>query len=372
LNIHRVDLRNRRDVNRYIEFPFRLYRENPLWVPPFVHEMKAQLSPGHPFFEHSEAAFFLALDGSDVVGRIAVLDNALYNDYHDERTAHFYHFEAVDDRAVSQGLFDAAFDWARARGLRRIWGPRGFTALDGKGLLVEGFQHRPAMGIAYNPPYYDTLLRDAGFENTLELISAYFDREKDVNLRFLRVAEKVKKRRGLRSVNFKSKDELRAIIPKIAALYNETFVEIKGYVPLTEAEAKIVGERIISVADPSLIKMVMKDDEIVGFALAYPDVSAAIQRCRGRLWPFGWAQLAREFKKTEWVNLNGGGILEEYRGLGGDALMYAEFYNVLIDHPQYRYGDMVQVQVTNDRMIKELETIGGEIYKRHRVYERAL
>jgi len=373
MDIQRLDLRNRRDVRRYVDFPFRLYRDSRLWVPPFVNEVRMQLNPQrHPFYEHSEAAFFLALEGKEVVGRIAVIDNSRYNEYHDERAAFFYHFEALDDRAVSRGLFEAAFDWARRRGLRRIWGPKGFMTADGQGLLVEGFEHRPAMGIPYNYPYYHDLVTDAGFEKQFDFISAYIDREMSLPPRFLEVAERVKKRRGFHTISFSNKGELRALIPRITRVYNASFVEVQGYVPITEAEAEAIGDRILAIADPGLIKLLTKEDEIVGFVLGYPDLSAAIQRCQGRMWPLGWYYMMREFKRTEWLNLNGAGILEKYRGLGGNAVLYAELFRTIIDNPQYQYGDLVQVQETNYRMVQELEAAGVKPYKKHRVYTRSL
>jgi GNAT superfamily N-acetyltransferase len=371
--IHRLDLTNRRDMRRYIDLPFRLYQKNELWVPPFVSEIRTQLDPQrHPFYQHSDAAFFVVEEQGEVVGRIAVIDNARYNEYHDERSAFFYHFEAVDDRSVSQALFAAAFDWARERGLNTIWGPKGFMTGDGQGLLIEGFEHRPAIGIPYNAPYYVDRVEEAGFEKKLDFLSCYIDQSFDFPRRILRVAEKVRERRGLEVVNFRTRDELREIIPRVAKLYNDSFVEVVGYVPMTEAEAQAVGERMIGISDPALIKLVMHEDEIAGFILAYPDISAAIQRCRGRMWPLGWFHLMREFRRTRWINFNSGGILEEYRGLGGNALLYAEYYRALADHPQYQYGDLQQVQETNTRMVQELEAIGVPVYKRHRLYQRSL
>lgn len=375
MHISRVDLTERRDVRRYIEFPFHLYRDCSLWVPPFGGEIRVQMDPNrHPFYQHSTAAFFLAVEGGEVVGRIAVLDNARYNEYHKdkERTAFFYHFDVVNDRTVSSSLFDAAFDWARSRGLSLMWGPKGFVAVDGQGVLVEGFEHRPALGIPYNHDYYDGLLKDAGFERQLDFISAYIDRQISLPERFLEVAEKVKRRRGLRSVSFRTKAELRALIPLVTTVYNKSFVEVQGYVPVTEAEAEMIGNRILAVADPSLIKLLMREDELVGFVLAYPDISAAIQRCRGRVWPWGWYHMLREFKRTRWLNINGMAILERYRGLGGNALLYAELYYALMTGTQFQHADLVQVQETNARMIGELEAVGVKPYKVHRVYRRAL
>jgi hypothetical protein len=106
--------------------------------------------------------------------------------------------------------------------------------------------------------------------------------------------------------------------------------------------------------------------------LAYPDISAALQRCRGRLWPTGWFHLLREFRRTRWININGMGILERHRGLGGNALLYAELYRILIDHPQYESADLVQIQETNLRIFQEMEALGVRPWKKHRVYERSL
>jgi hypothetical protein len=373
MRIHRLDPANRRDVHRYIEFPFRLYRESLLWVPPFMHEARMQLDPRrHPFYQHSEAAFFLAIEADEVVGRIAVLENTRFNAHHGERSAFFYHFDAVDDTAVSRGLVGAACEWARGRGLDRIWGPKGFLVGDGQGILVEGFEHRPAIGIPYNHPHYGPLLEDSGFAKKLDLVSWYMDRELEFPDRYLEVAQAIKHRRGFRSTVFRSKSELRALIPQVTDVYNASFREVEGYVPVSERESQVIAERILRIADPELVSLLTKDGELVGFVLAYPDISAAIQQCRGRMWPTGWYHLLREFKRTPWVNFNGIAILEPYRGLGGNALLYAELYRILIGHPQYDYADLVQVQETNSRVIQELQVVGVVPYKRHRLYDRSL
>jgi GNAT superfamily N-acetyltransferase len=373
MHIQRVDVADRRDVRRFLDLPFRLYRDQPLWVPPFAHEARSQLDPRrHPFYQHSEAAFFLAMDGREAVGRIAMLDNARYNAHHKAHTAFFYLFDAVDDQAVGRSLFDAAGDWARSRGLDHLWGPKGFSHIEGQGILVEGFEHRPAMGVPYNHPYYGALVEAAGLTKKFDFFSFHMDRQFHFPERYLEAAEKLKQRRGFRSVTYRTKDELRALIPRVVQVYNEAFVEVQGYTPMTEAEGKLVGERVLSVADPALISLLWRGDEIVGFVIAFPDLSAAVQRCRGRLWPLGWLYLMREFKRTRWLNFNSIGIREGSRGLGGTALLYSALYHTLIDHPQYDFADMVQVQETNERTMREYKVLGVESHKRHRMYEIAL
>ena len=344
----------------------------PQWVPPLAPDARLVLDQRrYPFYEHSEAAFFLAADGGRVVGRIAAINNRNYNRFHNRNTAFFYLFECEDDRNASRALFEATFAWARQRGLDRITGPKGFTALDGLGLLVKGFEHRPAMGIPYNPPYYEALVEDAGFEPLDDDVSGYLSGRAQIPERIHQIAERVKDRRGLHVPRFTTRKALRAIIPKLRDLYNNSLGMNPDQVPLTEGEVKIVADQLLAVADPRLIKIVMKGEDPVGFAFAYPDVSAAIQRTRGRLYPLGWIDLLLELKRTRWVNLNGMGILPEYQGLGGQALLFSEIAKS-VSEGRFGHAEIVQISVNNRKMQLTLRDLGIDFYKVHRVYERHL
>ena len=374
--ILKIDTADRGQVRAFLELPFRLYRDTPQWVPPLAGDSARMLDrKKHPYYRHSDAAFFLARQGNNVVGRIAALDNAHYNDYNHERTAFFFLFECVDDPAAARALFDAAFAWARARGLSKIIGPKGFTALDGLGLLIKGAEHRPAFGIPYNPAYYDTLVAAAGFETDGDIVSGYLDPRALNAPRFeqiSRLAERVKQRRGLRIARYTRRSELRQhAVPALLRLYNEALSETTGNTPLNADEVRTMADQIAWFADPKLIKIVMKDDDPVGFLLAYPDVSAACQRTRGRLFPLGWADFLLEFKRTRWVNINGAGISEKYRGMGGTAILFDEMRKSVIEGG-FAHADCVQVGVENSRMQRELRDLGIDFYKTHRMYPRAL
>ena len=168
MDIVRIDTSNKRDVRRFLDFPFRLYRGTPQWVPPFASDAQRMLDRRrHPFYTHSDADFFIALKNGRVVGRLAILDNRHYNAFNQTRTALFYLFEAENDRAISRGLFNAASDWARARGLTELFGPKGFTALDGIGLLVKGLPDRAPLGTPSTPGCYPEMLDDAGINMEL-------------------------------------------------------------------------------------------------------------------------------------------------------------------------------------------------------------
>jgi hypothetical protein len=141
--------------------------------------------------------------------------------------------------------------------------------------------------------------------------------------------------------------------------------------PLTEDEADAIAQQMIWFADPSIIKIVRKDDQPVGFIFAYPDISAAVQRNRGRLFPFGWLDILIELRRTRWVNLNGAGIIAEQRGLGSTAILISEIAHDLLQS-RYDYADFVQIRADNDKMLREVSRFGIDFYKRHRLYRKSL
>ena len=372
--IVQIDTSDRRQVKQFLDLPFRIYRQIPHWVPPLAGDAARMLDrQRHPFYRHSEAAFFLALDQTrQAVGRLAILNNRNYNAFNQSDTSFFYLFECEDRPEIAQDLFDAAFGWARSRNLREIRGPKGFSALDGMGLLVKGFEHRPAFGIPYNPPYYDSMIKSVGFEPDGELVSGYLEGENyQLPEKILQIADLIKQRRGLHVARFNSRRDLRALVPKLKELYNASLGGTSGNVPLTDEEAHSVANQMLWFADPALIKIIMKDDQPVGFLFAYPDISAAVQRTGGRLFPFGWFLMWQELRRTKWLNINGAGIIEQYRGLGGTALLFSELFKTVIES-RFEHADIVQIGLENDRMQRELRDLGIDFYKLHRMYRRSV
>lgn len=374
MNIIKIDTSNRQQVERFIRLPFRLYRGSEQWVPTLLIDSRLQLNrQKHPFYEHSDADFLLAEQGGQDVGRISVLENRRYNQHRGEHTAFFYHFECVEDASVAQALFERAFEAARQRGLSKMVGPKGIGILDGMGMLVEGFEQRAAMTMmAYNPAYYPRFAEAAGFEKEVDFVSCYLNTDTFIlPERVHSIADKVKQRGKLRVVTFRNKAELRALAPKIGRAYNDAFVENWEYAPITDAELRLVIKDLLSIADPKLIKIIMHDDDVVGFLFAFPDLSAAIQRSKGRLLPFGIVDLLLEYRRTNWVIVNGAGILPQFQGRGGNALLYSEMEKT-IRGAGYQHADLTQIAETAVQMRRDLENLGGQPYKNHRVYRRTL
>lgn len=332
-----------------------------------------------PFYKHSHAVFFIAYkrsspvdEGTRPIGRLAVLDNRRYNEFNRTKTAFFYLFECENNAAAATALFNCAFDWARSRGLDTVVGSKGFTPLDGFGLLVKGFEHRPAFGLAYNPAYYVDLVEAQGFVKEGEAVSGYIGTQIQFPPRIHQLAERLAQRRGLRILRCNTRKDLRRVVSHLKELYNHSLGGTEGTTPLTDEEVESMANQLIWLADPKLVKLVMKNGKAVGFLLAYPDVSAAMQKTRGRLFPFGWLSLLLELRRTDRININGAGLLPEYRGSGGTAILYSEMFKSVSENPRYKHAEVVQIGIENENMQREMENFGIDFYKIHRTYQKRL
>jgi hypothetical protein len=364
----KIDPADRKVVDQFVHFPHTLYRQCKTWVPPLQGEVRRALdSNRHPFYAHSRAAFFLVESEGNVLGRIAVMDHKLQNEFHKIRRAFFGFFDCVDDQQVSLILFQQAIQWARSRNLTSLVGPRGLIGSDGGGILVEGFEHRPALGIPYNFDYYQRLVEAEGFIKDTDHLSGYLSTKHKLPERILEIAEKVKERRGYWIKSFNSRREMRQWIARIIPVHAQAFAASYTFCPPTREEMDMVVGSILSVADPRLIKLVMKDDSVIGFVIAYPDISAGLQRTGGRMVPFGWMYLLYERKRTRWININGVGLRPEFQGKGANALLYYALAES-IHQSRYRHADIVMVNETNLDSRSDMEKIGVQWYKRHRSY----
>ncbi len=374
LTIQKVDLSNRAEVNRFIQFHYDLYKGTPQWVPPFYTDIRMMLNPQkHPFYEHSEGDFFIAMRGKEVVGRLGVLVNNPFNKYHGTRKAQFYLFDTVDDLEVSNALFDRAMEWCKARGLDTLVGPKGLSGFDGYGIQVEGFEHRQMMTMMlYNYPYYPRLMEQMGFAKEVDFVSCYLAREKfDIPEKAKEVARRIREKGNFRVVSFKSKAELKRFGVKFGETYNKTFVNNWEYYPLSENEIKFAVDTVLTVAVPEYIKFIAHGDELVGFLLGFPDISAALQRQGGRITPWGIADMLMEFNRTRFISLNGLGVLPEYKGRGVVALLYDEMSKVLQESP-FGEGELTQMAETAKEVRIELVTYGAVPWKNHRIYTRTV
>jgi GNAT superfamily N-acetyltransferase len=339
-------------------------------VPPFYADIKLMLNrEKHPFFEHSEGEFFIARQDKKVVGRLAVLENKPFNKYHDCKKAQFYLFDSINDLDVARALFVRAFEWCKKRGLEAVVGPKGLSALDGYGVQVEGHEHRQMMNMMnYNFPYYKDLFEGMGFHRENDFVSCYLNRDNFTIVDKMReVARRVEERGKFRVVNFKNRREMLSYTKQIGIAYNNAFVNNWEYYPLSEREVKFTVDNILIVAVPKYIKLITYNENVVGFLLGFPDISAAMQRQGGRLTPWALADFMLELRKTKFIALNGVGVLPEYQGRGGNALMYHEMEKVLLQS-QFLEGELTQMADTATQVRKDVVTAGAKIWKTHRIF----
>ena len=377
LTIEKIDTDNRQQVKRFVELPHGLYKDCPQWVPLINVDAYTYLNrKKHPFHEHSDMDFFLAVrDGKDV-GRIAAIENKPFNKYHKTKEVNFYFFDCEDDMEVATALFNTVFDWAKERGLDKVVGPKGMGPLDGYGILVFGHEHRNTMTMLnYNHAYYQKLVEAQGFEKEVDFVSCFLPADKfQVPERVVRITQRVMQRGGLQVKRFKNKKELVSWAPRIGKAYNEAFVRNWEYYPLTPREIKFVTDNIMTIADHRLIKVIVHgaNADVVGFLFAFHDVSAALQRSNGRLFPFGLIDILLELKRTNTVTVNGMGILPEFQGHGGNAILYSEMGKTLLGFKQFTHVEMTQVAETTEQMRADLKNLNGIEYKNHRVYRKSI
>lgn len=242
--------------------------------------------------------------------------------------------------------------------------------MDGLGMLVRGFEYRPAFGMTYNPKYLPEFLMKYGFQIERETESGFMDaRGFKLPEKVLKAAKLVQKRKGFRVLQMKSRQDLRKALFHLGDMYNQALTGTEGNVPLAEGDPQTMARGLLWLAKPELIKLIMKDDKPLGFLLAYTDVSAALQATNGRIFPLGWIRLLWEKHHTHMININGVGIIEEYRGLAATALLFAELNQSATASGQFDCAEVIQIGTKNLRMRRELREMGINFYKSHALFE---
>ena len=370
IKIEAVNRQNNSFVGEFVELPYRLYQGVPQWVPFMKVDVRNMLDPKkHPFYEHSDAQAFIAVRNGQTVGRFAMMENKLYNQVQNKRIANFNLLESENDIEVIKSLFEAGKEWAAKRGLNRIVGPKPFGLGDGYGILVEGFDKRQMMIMMnYNLPYLPRLMEEYGFEKEVDFVSCQIEIAKfSLPEKVKRVAERVLEKGTISVRGFRTRSELRTVGKDIGEIYNKVFVKNWEYYPYTKREIETAIENVILFADPKLIKVLMDGEKIIGFLFAFPDVSRALQRHKGQLNPISILDLLGESRRADMVSVNGMGVMEEYHGRGGNALLYYEMEKT-VKSKHFKYAEFTQVAESAEQMRKDLITLGGAEVKNHRVY----
>jgi hypothetical protein len=371
LEIVRLE-RNSRNVRRFLNVAYLIYRDDPLWVAPLLMDLQAVFSGANPLFGHAEMELWVARRGGRDVGRIAAILDSAYNRLHEDRAAFFGFFECVEDRAVASSLFDAVTEWARARGMNRLLGPMNPTSNDECGLLVEGFGRSPVFMMTYNPRYYPALLEAAGFVKAKDLLAYFFDLANTPMNRFERLAEKVHRREpDIRIVPIRKKT-LEAQLNQVKEVYNVAWEKNWGFVPMADAEIHFMADRLKPLLTEGLAFVAEKGDEPIGFLLASPDFNEAFRPLKGRLCSPGLLRALPyllRWKTPEIVRVITLGLKAPYRGRGIEAAMLTLGLRTGFQLG-FRAVESSWILDDNTAVQRLIELFGGKVYKTYRIYER--
>lgn len=365
--IELLPVRTRAERRRFVRFPWRIYRADPLWVPPLEVERMAFFDRReNPFFRHSDAELFLARRGGEWVGRIAAIENRRHLATYGDATGFFGCFEAIDDVAVARALLERALAWVRERGLRRLRGPMSFTINDECGLLVEGFDRPPVLLMAYNPPYYERLLEACGCVRVQDLYAYRMDVPAEVPARVANVAAAVAARGiAIRPLDFR---RFEAEVERVHRIHSRAWAENWGAVPLTVEEMRALARELKPLADRDLVFLAEDGGDPVGVAVTVPDIHQALARARGRLLPVGWLRLLLARRRIDAVRVLILGVLPGKRLRGVDAALYAHTMAAAA-RKGYRWGELSWVLESNGAMNRAAERLGAVRYKTYRIYD---
>lgn len=361
------------DLNTFIKLPWRLYRNEPNWVPPLLFERKRFFDrERNPFFRHAEAEYFLARRDGRVVGRITAHIDRHFNEFQHHEWGMFGFFECENDPEAAKALLDAAEAWLRARGRDRMVGPMDFTTNDECGVLVDGYDKFPTILTNWHHPYYPALIEEAGLGKAMDLYMwnlEVSDRSR-VHEAIWKVASDVEAKHGITVRSMKKKD-MEAEINRFLEVYNAAWERNWGFVPLTEEEVRAYAKDLKPILDENWAFVAEKDGETVGAALTLPDYNQVLKHLDGRLLPFGWAKALWYRRKIDRVRVFALGVKREWQHTGIAAKFYELHFDSAARTPQTG-GEMGWILESNTSMNRAMEGMGGRIIRTYRVYEKLL
>lgn len=371
-----LPVQSRRDRRRFIDYPYRLYRDAPHWVPPLRMDVADTLSPKrNPFFAHGKLQAFVAVDeAGTVVGRIAGIVNGRHLEKYDDKVGFFGFFECEERYETAGKLLDAAAAWIRDQELTAMRGPANPTLNDTAGLLVDGFDRKPSLLMPYNPPYYEEYLLRWGLERVMTLWAYYLHRKFVKTERLKRGAAIVHRRNPGLSIRTLDMSRFDEEVRTVREIFNEGWADNWGFVPITEAEFAHLARRLKQLLDPRMMFLVEKDGEPVAFVLSLPNINQALHGIRnGRLLPFGilklWATM--KFGGVREIRIPLMGVRKQYQGRALDVLAVLETIEKVSGYG-YEGCEMSWVLDTNPLLCNLLESMGSTVDKEYALYEKSL
>ncbi|MCL6512501.1 MAG: N-acetyltransferase [Anaerolineae bacterium] len=372
------ECRTPQERRQFIEFQWEIYKDDPYWVPPLVSERVAFYDKArNPFFEHSDAAMFVARRDGRIAGTIVAIQNNRHNEFHGEKTGFFGGFEVINDFEVAAALFDAARDWVKVRGMSVLRGPATLSLNDECGLLVDGFDSEPMVLMPYNPPYYATLVERYGFRKAMDLWAWWVSAETAQRVigekleRLTRLVEK-RGRFTVRTANFKRLKEEVEALKAVYASESGAWRENWGHVPMTAHELEHAVNNLKQFADPDFILIVESQGKPIGIGVALPNVNRPLRKAYPNpKTPEWWTLLKFLYYRRTMVNsvrVILAGVLKEHRASGIEAVIMLKLLQTGVAKG-YVGGEMSWILETNDAMNRIIAQAGATVYKTYRLYD---
>jgi GNAT superfamily N-acetyltransferase len=368
-------VRNRRERNAFIKFPWRIYKYDRAWVPPLILERKEFLDrKRHPFYQHGDAELFLARRGGEEVGRIMVSDDPNYNSFHKSNVACFGLFESIDDVDVAAALLDAALKWARGKGRDQMLGPIDYSTNYVCGLLVDGFEHPPTLLTAHNPRSYSGLIEKCGFRKEIDFYAWWFSDPTAATVRLRKLAARLQSRIRF-TIRHGDLRHLPAESVVLRSIYNEAWKDNWGFVPFTEAEFAHLTSEMKPLLRPDFTAVAEMDGEPIGFIIGLPDINVAFQKINGRLTrfgiPIGLVKLLYHKWRLKKARLIAMGVRPQFRRHGVAEMLVLR----VMEEGMVKAGFAAELSMTleNNVMVNRfIEGIGATRYKTYRIFRRTI
>jgi GNAT superfamily N-acetyltransferase len=350
-----------------------LYKGSPYWVPPIIREELDSFDKDkNPVFKDAEAWFFLAYKEDRLVGRVAAIINRIEVEQQQLPKMRFGWFDFVDDPQVSKALLDKVAEIGNQHQLEYMEGPVGFSNLDKVGVLIEGFDHIGTMITWYNHAYYKEHYENLGFVKEKEYLENKFPAANADPKLFAKVQLLIKKRYGLREMNFTKTSEIMPWADRMFDLFNEAYSSLSSFVPITEIQKAYFKKKYLSFINPEYIKFIVdKEDRLIAFAIVMPSFSRALQKANGKLFPFGFYHLLKAKKHSKDVTFYLIGIHPEYQNKGVTSIIFNEFYHTFREkqiETCYRTPELEENTAIR-QMWKHFDPV---THKRRRTYRKSL
>ncbi|RKN81422.1 GTP cyclohydrolase [Ulvibacterium marinum] len=361
------------ELKKFVKFPFNLYKGSQYWVPPIIkEELETFDKTKNPAFKTADTWFFLAYKNQEIVGRVVAIINWLEINEQKIRKIRFGWFDFIDDTEVSEALLKKVSEIGQENGLEYMEGPMGFSNLDKVGVLIKGFDHIGSMVTWYNYPYYEKHYEEAGFIKEKEYVENKFPVKNADPAIFTRMNELVKRRYGLKEVNFTKTKDILPMVDQMFDLFNETYSKLSSFTPVTDLQKAYFKKKYLGFINPEYIKFIIdKKDDLIAFAIVMPSFSKALQKANGKLIPFGLFHLLKAKRNSKNVLFYLIGIHPEYQNKGVTAIIFNEYYKTFTEkniEMCYRTPELAD-NVAIRQMWKHFNPV---IYKHRRTYRKEL